>query len=473
VHQPVSGGHNFLTDETCLVDQDGVEDVHGEDPMLDQLEADVSGFIMVPLPGSPVVDRIPSGSCRGTLPDPLPAGHLLAPYVDWDQVLARDQIGSVRDTVAPCDIGAVQTPVPDDHGRVPGPPHDVGPEPEPEPAQVVGAGAALQRAAARTARGSIRSVLARMERRLQRFDRLARRFDVMLDCTRRYPVRQLGDVQHRWGFRYDERDGTGEDLRPALVRRPRGVDRGWDLLRMSTSRRCLSLPVDPNGTGADARVVPRPRPRGDLDRLWRWLHRLERLAARVEARTERFDDWESCLEALPLTEAGDLRQGFGYLSRGADGTPGHLPAVDIDASEWDDPDYNLLAFRAQDHPFRPGPCGTDPGEGVDRPQPGPRSREGTRADLREDLAALREDLEDLGEPVAEITQFDECLYTVGVRERPGLLYRDRRGGRSVRSALSFDMRGLRLPAMSMMAFPGEEPPQIECNEDAGGADTDE
>ena len=35
------------------------------------------------------------------------------------------------------------------------------------------------------------------------------------------------------------------------------------------------------------------------------------------------------------------------------------------------------------------------------------------------------------------------------------------------------MRGHRLPQMSLMAFPGEEPPQIECNEDASGAETDE
>ena len=473
VHQPVSGGYNFLTDETCLVDDSGIPDVRGEDPMLDELEDDISGFVMVPRPGSPVVDQIPSGSCRGTLPDPLPAGQLLDAYVDWDRILDRDQIGSVRDTGGPCDIGAVQTPVPDQDGdRLPGPPAGVEPAETEAPAQVVAAGEPIERAGLRP-RGPVRQVLARLERRLERLNRLARRFDVLLDCTRRYPVRQLGDVRHRWGFRYDERDGTGEDLRPALVRRARGDHRGWDLLRMSTTRRCLSLPVDPNGTGEDARMVPGAR--GHLGHLWRWLHRLERLAARVDARTERFDDWESCLTAVPLTEAGDARQDLGYLAGPVDPASGprHLPALDIDASEWDDPDYQLLAFRAQDRPFRPGPCGTDPGEGVDRRPPGLRGPEGSRADLREDLGALREDVEDLGEPVAEITQFDECLYTVGVREQSGYLYRPRSGGQSSRSALSFDMRGLRRPAMSMMAFPGEEPPQIECNEDASGESTDE
>ena len=36
-----------------------------------------------------------------------------------------------------------------------------------------------------------------------------------------------------------------------------------------------------------------------------------------------------------------------------------------------------------------------------------------------------------------------------------------------------DMRGFDPPQYDLLAFPGEEPPQIECNEDAGGHDTDE
>jgi hypothetical protein len=35
------------------------------------------------------------------------------------------------------------------------------------------------------------------------------------------------------------------------------------------------------------------------------------------------------------------------------------------------------------------------------------------------------------------------------------------------------MRGFDSPQYDFMAFPGEEPPQIECDEDAGGHDTDE
>jgi hypothetical protein len=31
-----------------------------------------------------------------------------------------------------------------------------------------------------------------------------------------------------------------------------------------------------------------------------------------------------------------------------------------------------------------------------------------------------------------------------------------------------DMRGFDRPEYQLLAFPGEEPPSIECNEDAGG-----
>ena len=60
-----------------------------------------------------------------------------------------------------------------------------------------------------------------------------------------------------------------------------------------------------------------------------------------------------------------------------------------------------------------------------------------------------------------------------MREVDGYRYRTEKGTQQRRPALSFDMRGDHLPQLSVMAFPGEEPPQIECNEDAGGVQTDE
>ena len=40
-------------------------------------------------------------------------------------------------------------------------------------------------------------------------------------------------------------------------------------------------------------------------------------------------------------------------------------------------------------------------------------------------------------------------------------------GTKRRPALAIDMRGFGTPQYGFLAFPGEEPPSIECNEDAG------
>jgi hypothetical protein len=60
-----------------------------------------------------------------------------------------------------------------------------------------------------------------------------------------------------------------------------------------------------------------------------------------------------------------------------------------------------------------------------------------------------------------------------VKERGGYVYESRRGSRIQRQALAFDMRGPRPAQFDLVAFPGEEPPQIECNEDASGEGTEE
>ena len=97
-------------------------------------------------------------------------------------------------------------------------------------------------------------------------------------------------------------------------------------------------------------------------------------------------------------------------------------------------------------------------------------------DLQQEMSSLREDVEDLGEPVEEFDFFDQCMFTIGVTQygksdnTSGYVYGER--GLQRRQALAMDMRGFDPPRYDFMAFPGEEPPQIECNEDAGGQDTD-
>jgi hypothetical protein len=98
-------------------------------------------------------------------------------------------------------------------------------------------------------------------------------------------------------------------------------------------------------------------------------------------------------------------------------------------------------------------------------------------DLQQEMASLREDVDDLQEPVEEFDLFDQCMFTIGVTQygkrdgTSGYFYGER--GQQRRQAVAIDMRGFDTPQYDLMAFPGEEPPQIECNEDAGGQDTDE
>jgi hypothetical protein len=95
------------------------------------------------------------------------------------------------------------------------------------------------------------------------------------------------------------------------------------------------------------------------------LRNLARRAARVDRLSEHFDQWESCLSWVPVTEYGDPDGGFGYLFEG--GTPGsnYKPAITVDISEWDDPDYEFLAFAGKDRPFAERECDSEPGESVD------------------------------------------------------------------------------------------------------------
>ena len=53
---------------------------------------------------------------------------------------------------------------------------------------------------------------------------------------------------------------------------------------------------------------------------------------------------------LGVTEYGDPRSGFGYHFEMPDGA-GFMPALAVDISEWDDPDYFFLVFKGRNRPF--------------------------------------------------------------------------------------------------------------------------
>jgi hypothetical protein len=114
------------------------------------------------------------------------------------------------------------------------------------------------------------------------------------------------------------------------------------------------------------------------------------------------------------------------------------------------------------------------GEGArDRP---PTLRERVD-DLQQEIDSLTEDIKDLREPVEEFELFDQCAYTIGVTQYgawgadTGFLFGP--GGSTRRPALAMDMRGFGRSQYDFLAFPGEEPPSIECNEDAGEESIDD
>jgi hypothetical protein len=86
--------------------------------------------------------------------------------------------------------------------------------------------------------------------------------------------------------------------------------------------------------------------------------------------------------------------------------------------------------------------------------------------MQDDLNSLIEDVEDLKEPVQEFDIFDECMYLIGVTEHGdpngsvGYVF-----GATRKPALALDIRGFGQSQFEFLAFPGEEPPSIECNED--------
>jgi hypothetical protein len=93
-------------------------------------------------------------------------------------------------------------------------------------------------------------------------------------------------------------------------------------------------------------------------------------------------------------------------------------------------------------------------------------------DLQQDVAPSRDDVKDLKDPVEEFDLFDQCIFTIGVTPygspygSSGYVYGE--SGQERQQALAMDRRGFDRPQYDFLSLPGEEPQQIECNEDAGG-----
>ncbi|HEX2387863.1 MAG TPA: right-handed parallel beta-helix repeat-containing protein [Solirubrobacterales bacterium] len=521
-----SSGYNFITDSSCFTaaNTEPTDIVGVADPALGPLSPNPEiGASLIPEPGSPVLNQIPPGAC-----DVVPFGedlegeqHLGQFGIDPVAPVDADQRHVPRPQGGECDIGAVERGPADGSSSgaegIDAPTVANGPAPVPRVSSLPAPNASGGNATDKPAQGSIEAKLDRLARFLRPLTQAANRFRKWRRCISHVPVSELGDPDHRFGFAYDERDGTAADRRAALtVDRKRGRP-DYAFLRFASRRGCRSAPVVPGGTAEPARALAKttrgrlgagaPEPdagraasgggdKAGIGALERRLRRLERRAGKVERDAERFDEWESCLSWVPVTEYGDPDGWFGYRFRTGSGELGYRAALAVDISEWDDPDYQFLAFAGVDRPFARRECESEPGEGVDRVAaagPAARSMSGVpevvstarreaqasakhrRRDLLHEIRSFREDLEDLVEPIGEFEIFDQCMFTIAVSAYGGgggdAGYVYRKG--QTRPALAMDMRGFDRGQYDFMGFPGEEPPQIECNEDASGFETDE
>jgi hypothetical protein len=214
--------------------------------------------------------------------------------------------------------------------------------------------------------------IARLEQQVEVMEESAERYEDWQTCLRYVPVNEQGDRDRQSGYLYDDRDGTGPGYMDGLAvdrRRPRGRE---DYLFIHfRGGGCRSDAPQPGGTAEPASVrassarVHRRRPglEGQITLLERKARRLSRRSQRLETVSERFDEWESCVSWVPVTELGDPDRKFGYLF-GPKGTPpGYMPALHVDRADWDDPDYMFLALVGGDRPGHH--CQDEPGEAVD------------------------------------------------------------------------------------------------------------
>jgi hypothetical protein len=214
---------------------------------------------------------------------------------------------------------------------------------------------------------ALRRELPRLERQVELMEESAENAEDWMTCIRYVPVNELGDRDRQSGYLYDERDGTGVGFVDGLaVDRHRRAGRE-DYLFMTFRGGCRSDNPQPGGTAEPASVratsAGRPSLLRQVGMLERKVSRLSMRSQRLETISERFDEWESCVSWVPVTELGDPDQKFGFLFGPMGGWPGYRAALHIDRSDWDDPDYMFLALVGGDRPGRH--CQDEPGEAVD------------------------------------------------------------------------------------------------------------
>jgi hypothetical protein len=215
---------------------------------------------------------------------------------------------------------------------------------------------------------ALRHEVARLERQVELMEQSAENAEDWMTCVNYIPVNEQGDRDRQSGYLYDERDGTGVGYVDGLaVDRRRKAGREDFLFMNFGGGGCRSDNPQPGGTAEPASVratsAGRPGLRRQVTLLEREAERLSARSQRLETISERFDEWESCVSWVPVTEMGDPDQRFGYLFGPLGAWPGYRAALHIDRSDWDDPDYMFLALVGGDRPGRH--CQDEPGEAVD------------------------------------------------------------------------------------------------------------
>ena len=217
---------------------------------------------------------------------------------------------------------------------------------------------------------------------------------------------------------------------------------------------------------------------------------MKRSARRLLAASERFDEWESCVSWVPVTQYGDADGKYGYLFGGETGPrPATGPRSQSTAAigttrttcSWHSSAATARAERARTNQERRSTdmrrvltlaliCTASlivPPVAIAEDPPTPRDRV---EELQQELDSLTEEIEDLQEPVASSTSSTSAVPDRRERVRQGrrrVRYLFGQSGAARRPGLALDIRGFGTPQYQFLAFPAEEPPSIECNEDAG------
>jgi hypothetical protein len=223
----------------------------------------------------------------------------------------------------------------------------------------------------------LRQELRRLSEQVELMEQSAENYEDWQTCLRYVPVNEQGDRDRTNGYLYDERDGTGGGYMDGIAvdRRRRWGREDYLFIHLSRDAGCRNESPQPGGTAEPASVAaaagsrPYKRSRrrtgltGQLARLELKAARLSARSQRLETISERFDEWESCVSWVPVTEMGDPDQKFGFLYGPKGTVAGYRPALHIDRADWDDPDYMFLALVGGDRPGRT--CQDEPGEAVD------------------------------------------------------------------------------------------------------------